>query len=416
MKPVEEKQRITALDTLRGIAILGIIPANMPSFAMPTAANRAPLYMSSASSESLSYFVWQAFVDLKFLTIFAMLFGAGMALQFKKSEQGLEFAGQYLWRMVLLMLIATGHVLLLWFGDILFWYALIGMVAMIFLIAPPPGQFTLGVVFVFVGALSWWALSQMDTSQVRDQQQWTHARAMKELAASSIESLDNDIMNIHPGVETVRTRDGDFGDIFRLRMRHWLSLALAFMLIYGWRVLGLFLIGMALMNTDYFHPEGRNRWRDGLFLLIGLTLGLGLEVFWGQSNTYGQVSAGQWMRLEAMHQISALFLSLAYMTLVLNMPSQWCETGILSPFTKVGRMALSNYLGTSLICALIFYGWGFGQFGSWTRLQIWGGSAAIGVGLMVFSALWMRFFKFGPVEWLWRSAVHFERQPLWRHS
>lgn len=407
-----EGERLPGLDLLRGLALLGILPANLPSFALPAAPSDDVVhFMSPAVSEAVAIGVLRTLVAEKFITIFALLFGVGLALQrgraLARTDDG--FYPRTLWRLTLLAGLGLAHAIFVWHGDVLFYYATIGAAALAVSSLPPrillgaggaallvPPLVLLGVAGV-IGTLG-------DASGP--------ATLEAALAAPDVG------VGFGTGVgrEVAIFRSGTYLEQLSVRAATWLFIFGSVVMFYGWRILGLFLFGMAAHALGLLSPGPRERAVLRRLLVGGLVVGLPIEVYQGVLHAGGPLPVAFGLRLEALHQVGSLSLALSYAAAVLLVPAAWCSRAPLRWVGNIGRTALSNYLSQSLICTFMFYSWGLGLFATLTRAQLWGVAAIVWSVQLVASALWLRWFVMGPVEWVWRTLTWWRVQPFVRRA
>ncbi len=414
--PKGDEGRVVTLDAIRGLAILGILPANLPAFALPAAAAMQSHYASPHWSEAVAEGAVQTFVTYKFMTIFSLLFGVGLALQRGRAERaGRPFAAFYAWRLVLLAGIGAAHGWLVWYGDILFWYAITGFVALALSRLRARILFVLGGAAVLVPVLLCLAGAALliamvvatgDSPGIVNMGPTTAAEALADPAARTAPIYD-----LHAGAETIAYRDGGYLDQLAFRLMAWAYLMATYVVWFGWRILGLFLIGMGLQKVGFFTRPEDHRTLQNCLIGVGLLIGLPLEavraVAWA-AGLPGPIELPATLLIEAIHQIASLSVSLAIIALFVRLAIAW------KPLVAIGRTALSCYLAESAIAVTIFYSFGAGQFGEVTRAQLWAIGAAIWATILIGASIWTRFFRFGPVEWAWRSAAYGKRQPMRR--
>jgi uncharacterized protein len=177
----------------------------------------------------------------------------------------------------------------------------------------------------------------------------------------------------------------------------------ACLLIYGWRVLGLMLLGAAGHAAGLLRPDPAQRPRELLVPMawVGLGVGLPLEVARAAALTRLDPHRAAWWFIEAGHQLSALLVPVGLAAVVLLLPATAFARPPLRALANVGRLALTCYLSQTLLCTLIFDGRGLGLYAAVTRVQLLGIAAALTVVQLVFAALWLRRFRMGPAEWAW---------------
>jgi uncharacterized protein len=396
--PVVESERIRQLDVLRGLAVLGILGTNIQHFAMFAGTTRNPTLWGNL--EGADFWVYALTFNLvfqKFLPIFSMLFGAGIVLAAERREAaGLDSAALHYRRMATLLLIGLVHAYLIWYGDILFVYAVCGMAVFPLRRLSPRLLLTLGIVLLAVGPLI-------------------------EIVFFMIPAmLGAGGGGAGPSIDTVVSRDleafrGPWIEQLRMRAHYAFEVqtqGLAILLF--WRASGIMLIGMALYKLRVLTGSRSPRLYAAL-LAIALAVALPLTVAGFYANLLTEWQNG-WLRklAEWIVYFFGILMSLGWASVVMLIGNRRAWSFVTRPLAAVGRMALTNYLLQSLICTFIFYGHGLGLYGQVERT----GQAAIVAGvwlsLLILSPLWLRFFRFGPVEWVWRMLAYGERQPFLR--
>lgn len=423
--PVVGLERIVALDTLRGIAVLGILVMNIYAFAMPFVAYSNPLLMGGTQWYNLgTWFVTHIFFDQKFMTIFSLLFGAGIVLMAERVEQrSAAFGSFFLRRQFWLLVIGAAHAYLIWVGDILFHYAVIGMIAFLFRRLAPRKLILIACLMLPIAPLlSFGSAIYMADLGERvasiEQSLGTGGTATEEQQSALDEWAEIEPF-IAPGQaevdEDLAAYLGGYRDVlaFRAPMVAVLQVDVT-LFFFIWRVGGLMLLGMALMKLGIL--TGR---RDGAFyrrlMLVGYATGLPLAAL----SAY-LLGSHQWNGLYAFgvgglpNYLGSILMALGHIGAVMLLINNGTCPALLARFTAVGRMALSNYLLHSLVLTTLFYGYGFSLYGSIPRAaQMLFVAAVIGLQLML-SPVWLKHFRFGPAEWLWRSLSYWRLQPMRR--
>jgi len=392
--PTAPSERIDSLDVLRGFAILGILLINIRVFAMPEATLSNPTAYGDFSGAN--YLVWvftHVFAEQKFLTLFTVLFGAGIVLfTERKSAQGLAAASLHYRRTGLLVGIGLLHAYLLWYGDILVAYGVSGLLLVGARNLTPRKQFLAGL-----GMLALPSVLEVGvalTASTDFASQWAPAEAaiQRELEAYRggwLEQMDHRI-------ETALRRQID-----------------GFVATGFWRIGGSMLLGMALFETGVLSNE-RSRGFYARLVAVGGGLGLAVilaGVWFITANDFDPGVALLWRQF---NYWGSLALAGAYVGIVMLF-SGWRSDGLVaSALSAVGRTALSNYLFQTVLATSVFYGHGLGLFGSLTRVELMSVVVAIWAVQVPLSVLWLRYFRFGPVEWVWRTLTYGSRQPLRR--
>ena len=421
--PVAEGQRVDAIDTLRGFALLGILVMNVTGIAFPMAAYFNPMvYGGPAGADYGAWVFAHLFFELKMMGIFSMLYGAGVVLMARRFEEsGRPFGRIHYRRTFWLLVIGLVHAYLLWHGDILVTYALCGFVLYLFRRRSSRALVLWGLgVLVFGGLL--YAGGGYVQTMLRDvvQEIETKVAAGAEMTPKRQALVDqwNEVRSsfaptpaeIEATVETMR---GDPAGILRENAAEALAMhttAVPFLLF--WRALALMLIGMGLMKAGVFTAQRSRRFYRN-WAIAGFGLGLPVVALgirqWSRHDydfVASFVSDGQY------NFFASVLVSLGYVGLVMLA----CQSGWLpalrARLAAVGRMALTNYLAQTVLCVAVFHGYGLGLFGRISRFHLWWFILGIWLLQMLYSPWWLRRYRFGPAEWLWRSLTYGRRQPL----
>lgn len=421
--PVEAGQRIISLDRLRGVAILGILVMNIYAFAMPFIGYMNPLRMGGTEPWNLGTWIFTHLLfDQKFISIFAVLFGAGLVLMTSRAEaRGSKPGRIYLRRQLWLMVIGAIHGYLLWIGDILFVYALIGLLAYLFRKRQPRTLIIIACLLLPVTLV----LNAGNAIQVEDMMAKV---ATAEALVESGEELDDEQQQLLEDWETQRAfmmptdEDvqadleaylGTYPDIVAYRAPIVAMMQLFIPIVYGiWRVGALMLIGMALMKLGILTAE-RSAGYYTRFMLTGYLLGLPLTAFSAWDLFAHGFEPLYTLRFGGIaNYIGSLLVAFGHIGLIMLITRTGAFQRIMERFAAVGRMALTNYLMHSVLLTTVFYGYGLGLYGSVPRAwQMAFVVALVGFQLW-FSTWWLARFRFGPVEWLWRSATYWKVQSM----
>jgi len=421
--PVEASQRFVSLDRLRGVAILGILVMNIYAFAMPFIAYTNPLRMGGTEPWNLgTWFFTHLLFDQKFISIFAMLFGAGLVLMTGRAEaRGSKPGPIYMRRQLWLMVIGAMHGYLLWVGDILFAYALIGMLVYLFRNRQPR---TLIIVACFLlpmaPILNFGSAMQVEETMseiATIEAQVAQGEELDEEQAQLLEEWEVQRAFMMPNDEDIRKETeaylGSYPEVVTYRAPIVAMLQLFIPIIYGiWRIGALMLIGMALMKLGVLTAERTVGFYTRL-MLTGYLTGLPLTAFSAWNLYAHDFDPLYMMRIGGIaNYVGSILVALGHIGLVMLITKTGVLQRLMDRFAAVGRMALTNYLMHSVILTSIFYGYGLGLFGSVPRaLQMTFVAGVIGFQLW-FSGWWLARFRFGPVEWLWRTATYWKVQAM----
>ncbi len=389
--PTPPSERIVSLDVLRGVAVLGILVINVRVLSMPELTLNNPNVYGDFTG--LNYWSWLAghlFAELKFITLFSALFGLGIVLFIENKESDREGVQLHYRRTAWLLVIGLAHAYLFWYGDILVPYALCALVLVGFRNRPPSTQLKVGLVLVLVpSVLELLTGLTVGGEAVTDQWEPAAATIQSEVAAYRggwLEQFDHRLPTAFR-----RQTIGFIGGSF-------------------WRIGGTMLLGMALYEWGVLTGERSNRLYYGLVAAGVAGLGVvGLGVLYIEARDW---SAGAALFYQQFNYWGSFLVAGGYVGLV-SLYANWRPGGPLArALAAVGRTAFTNYLLQTVVATTVFYGHGFGLFGSVSRAEALGMVVIFWLVEVLLSVLWLRRFRFGPVEWLWRTLTYGERQPL----
>jgi uncharacterized protein len=402
-------KRIVAVDVLRGFALLGILIMNIMSYAMPDIAYYNPAAFGGEEwFNRLTYTIVHIFADQKFMALFSMLFGASMILLINNLERkGQRVARFHYTRNLWLLLIGFLQAILIWDGDILVVYALCAFALYFLRNLAPRWQFTLGLVIFLSPVFGYLAGSALTTGLSPDEMvvletYWQPSDA--EIATEIEFYRGNYLPQVFDRLKG-ESRSSPALDVYFI------------VLIFEFftRAFGMMLIGMAFYAWDIVTGQKSDRFYKQL-LMVGLPAGVGLAAFGVWWN-----SSAEWDVLQAIfigrlpNLLATPLLAGAYIALVMLFIRSNIWQSLQQKLAATGRMALTNYIGQSLIGTFIFYGFGLGLFGSLDRVSLLPFIILIWVLQLWLSPIWLRYFRYGPLEWLWRTLSYGKVQP-WRRS
>ena len=384
--PVAAAHRIEHLDILRGFALFGVLLVNMAAFSSSFFADMAGRQWSAPLDRAAAFLI-SLLAEGKFISIFSLLFGLGFTIQLERAEaRGGPFLGLYFRRLLVLLIFGLVHGFLIWMGDVLVTYALLGFFLFWFRHRSPRTLLVWIIVLLSLLLLLALASAGLDGSS---------QEGMLELAEAA------DIY-----------RTGTYLEILEQRAIEVLTLN-AMIVVFGPYVFAMFLIGVLIGQKRILHEVSENHALFRRLIAWGLPIGLSvsfLNAFTLELATGVDFAAK--MVLGGVALVAVPAQSLAYLSIVVLLAGNPDWGPRLRPLAAVGRMALTNYLLQSVICTLIFNGYGLGYFGEV--------GPALGIVLtvtifsiqIVVSGWWLRHFRFGPMEWLWRSLTYLRRQPM----
>jgi uncharacterized protein len=405
-QPVAPSKRIELIDALRGFAILGILMVNMQVFFQPVTTLLMGYQGAESTTDLLSQIFIKFFFEGKFYVLFSLLFGYGFFIFMNKTTQnGGSIAPVFARRVNILLVFGLLHVLLLWAGDILVWYALFGLLLLAFRKVSNRGLVKWAVGFILIPILS---LSLMVS--------FLHLGLQSEMGPEIAASMQANFEQSQAFLAeaSVVYSSGSFTEIMSIRLREYSKMLPGIIFFYP-VVLAMFLLGYWAARNEIISKftEKLDFWRKAL--IIGGSIGIPLQVFYVYG--YLQTSNLQFPDFTSLvvnfsHIIGGFFLSLFYISSIVLLVSKGKLHGFLKYLSPVGRMALTNYLLHSIICTSIFYGFGLGMLGQIAHLQGIFLTIAIFILQIPFSWYWLKTSRYGPMEWLWRSLTYGKLQPM----
>lgn len=394
--PIQAKERFVILDALRGFALLGICLANFPEFSLYTfQPAEVTAAMPSAAIDRVVRFIQYLFIDGKFYTIFSILFGIGFSIIIANAERkGANGFKIFYRRMSVLALIGFLHLMLLWSGDILLLYAIAGMLLPLFRRLSDRMLLAVSALFIFVPVLIEWStgMAQISLSAWASDLQW-HYCAKYGITEENFGVWLRDARS-YAGVFQFLIQ-GAFERMWEFLEGHRLL-----------KVMGLFLLGFYIGRNRIYAGLACHRKEIGRTGTISLLVGLPLSVVYAWDSVSGHPFGDTVASL--LYAVSVVPMGISYMAGMAWLFMKYETSGMWRYIAAPGRMALTNYIGQSLIGILLFYGIGFG----------WGASVGLGTteliacGVFVVELLcslaWLRYFRYGPLEWIWRMLTYGE--------
>jgi uncharacterized protein len=390
--------RFESLDVVRGVAVMGILLLNIVGFALPESAYFNPrAYGGAQGADLAAYLVNFVLFDGKMRGLFSFLFGASMLLVIERAEaEGRNPAVVHYARMFWLLAFGLAHLWLLWWGDILSHYALVGMIAFAFrkLTVPRLVAWGLCLVLAQFAAMAMLAAAAGGPTDAAGLQQF--------FGISPPAALASDLA-LHRG---------SYEAIVAARFAEHGWSAIDGLWFFGWETLGYMAFGMAAMKSGMLTGAWDRR-RYALWAAVGF--GIGIPAY---------VAIALWLVGSDFALFPVVMGVMAVPTLVRPpMIAAWACLILLAMrpggaltarIGAAGRMAFTNYLATSLICTTLFYGYGLGWYGHLSRAELYLVVPAVWALMLLWSQPWLARFRYGPFEWLWRSLSRGGLQPMRR--
>jgi uncharacterized protein len=402
LAPVPESERIDVIDVLRGFALFGVLLANALWYfsGFGDLPDEEVLQLPPNPLDPAMFELQRFFVSGKFISIFAFLFGMGFALQMRRAgERGVPVKGLYLRRMLWLLAFGLAHAMLAFYGDVLHIYALLGVVLIGWVARSDRMLVGWGLALAIVSPTAvsalLWAFPALTGGAVDPAAAFESRRAAAVAGHATFAGQD------YGGV--IRANAFDF----------WTRLTTDVALTTALASFGKFLLGVWAGRTGLLVRASVGWMRRGV--AWGLALGVACQGAIVADAVYPALDADTWgarVAETALWHAGVFALATSYVCAIVLLFRRPDWNGTLSFLAPVGRMALTNYLGQSVVCILIFYGVGLGWYG---RV---GPTAVTGIAIALFalqaaaSAWWVSRFRFGPAEWVWRSLAYGRRQPF----
>jgi uncharacterized protein len=428
-KPVSAADRIKSIDTIRGVALLGILLMNIPGFGIGWGFWYNVTHGPRTGADYYTFATIFIFFEGTMRGLFSMLFGAGMVLFMlnKKEVPGGTTVAEYYYRR-LMWLVFFGLInayVLLWEGDILSFYGLAGMILFPFRKLDPKWLLCL-------------ALLAMSFNMLKDHLRYTEFRE-KRLSYNEAMAAKKEKKKLTPEqqsaigawTEIEKNQKPDTAEINRhvSKMRSGYSTIFmyfipnnssgeAWYMYHGvWDFLVMMFMGMALFKWGFFSNKLSTS-TYAIWLLVGYGIGIpwAYVLFEKGMMAFSSDLGGQLDQFRVAHRTFGEFrrvlITVGHASLVMLIFRSQVVPWLMKALANVGQMAFTNYLMQSIICTWFFFGYGFGYYNSLRFHQLYYVVFAVWIFQVIFSAIWLQFFRFGPFEWLWRSLTYWKMQPM----
>ena len=386
--------RIASMDAVRGMAVCGILLMNIVVMGHPGSAyNNPTFYGAEGRADMAAWLINFILAEGKMRALFTMLFGASMVLIADRAEARETGSAieAHLRRMFWLFMFGMVHAWLIWFGDILVQYAVGGAFAFVLWRLRPRALWIL-----FAGMI---AIELLQFGATYLQQAGATPLSARDVAAQA--------------AQEIASYRGGFADVFAARARTTVQFQTDTLVAYMPETIGFMALGILFYRNGFLSAAWSRRayWRTiaiGYLIAAPLTLALAWLLL------ARDFAPGLGSLTEGLSLILRPFIALAHAAAVILLVRSGDLRWFTSRLEAAGRMAFSNYLGTSLLTTTFFYGYGFGMFGQLSRAELYWVVLAVWVLILAWSKPWLERYRYGPLEWLWRSLASGERQPMRR--
>lgn len=422
IQPTTEKERIRSLDILRGIALLGILILNILGFAFVFESYSDPTLINFEGINKSIWKITNLLFEGTMRGLFSILFGVGFLLfltRLEKKIPGAKAIEIYYRRLLWLMLFGLFHAyVMLWSFDILFHYGLMALILLPFRHLRAKHLLLCSLLFLGVqvskGVVSYTrhVAENKETQELLTRQE--SGITLNEEESATLEAWQQQQEKMTPAQVEERNRGmrGNYTSVWKSmkpQTDFWLGSATFRFVV--WDILCMFFLGMALYKWKVLQ-NGRSTRFYLLLTLGGYAVGLSVNYWEMQAELQHNFNPILSSQVGMTYDLGRIAMTLGHIGLVML----WLKTNILGFLQKalaaVGRMALTNYLMQTLLCGWFFYGYGLGYFGKLERYETYYVMAAVWLIQLIVSPLWLKFFRFGPVEWLWRSLTYWKLQPV----
>lgn len=428
LAPTTGEDRIGLLDVTRGIAVLGILLMNITGMGLPYAYDDPTVWGAESDADFTVWRIMTLFFEGTLRGLFTLLFGASALLFLQRHAAlapDLRPADLYFRRT--LWLIGFGLVngyILLWSGDVLFFYGVAGLILFVFRNLPPRRLLLLATAFMILQTL----ISVSEWQDYHETQALAQAAIARQAEGLPMTDGDQEAIDAFDALQSEFRPSRDSLEAHVANVRDSYASAFAtlssdtrymqteFFVRHGLvECLGMMMLGMALLELGVLVGTSPTRVYVAM-MVIGYVIGLTVNVSEMRQLESGQFSPEVLLRTFMTYDLGRVPMTLGHLGLIaLLHRMQWFASAE-RVFAAVGRMALTNYLSQSLLCLFIFTGAGLAWYGQLARHELYYVVIAIWVMQLVWSPLWLRHFRYGPAEWVWRSLTYCRWQPLRRAS
>lgn len=426
LAPTERDERIGMLDATRGIAVLGILLMNITGFGLPQSYDDPTNWGGAEGINLTTWRIAALFFEGTMRGLFTLLFGAGALLFLKRHAErhsGLLPADLYLRRTMWLIVFGLVNAyVLLWPGDILYSYGVVGLLLFVFRnVAPRKLVVASAVIMILqtaVTVVEWREYRETVAAATEAQEARSTGKALTESQNQAIDTLVRTNEQFKPSHDELektvsRMRQGYLGALGVVAPESWHYETIFFMQHTLLECLGMMLLGMALLKYGVLTGAASRR-VYATMLLVGYAIGLAVNLFETTNLIRDDFSVEALLTSYLTYDLGRIPMTFGHVGLIGLLYRTSALSAAMRTFSSVGQMALTNYLTQSVICMFLFTGAGLAWYGHLERHELYYVVAAIWTVQLIWSPLWLRHFRFGPFEWVWRSLTYWQLQPM-RH-
>lgn len=422
LAPVKPKDRIQSLDVMRGVVLLGILIMNINGMGLARAYADPTVSGGYTGWDLTTWITANMFFEGTMRALFSLLFGVGMYIlldRLEKKGAGIDAANIYFRRLLWLLIFGLIHAyLLLWVGEILYNYALMGFLVFSFRFMSPKKLIGIAI-FLIIAGTTW------DYFAIKSDSEFAEQAEIANQYKSEDKALTKELKEASEKWEVMlQKRTPEAVDEFNKNMRKDYFSVVAFLAPINtkynehdpyrydlWDVLSMMLIGIALFKLNILSAEKSFKFYL-IMILIGYGIGLSINYHETKLILDNNFSYSAFNKSFYTYQLGRVPTSLGHVGLIMllcKLPVlEWLKTSL----SAVGKMALTNYVMHSVFAMFIFTGVGFGRFGTFSRHELMYIVFAIWTFQLIVSPIWLKYYQFGPLEWIWRNLSYQKRHPI----
>jgi len=420
-RPVDRPERITAIDSLRGFALLGILLMNIVGMGLYGSAYDDPTVTGGATGANLGVWtVMHVLAEGKMRCLFSMVFGASVLLLTGRLADRRDAADIYYRRTLWLLLFGLVHGFLLWSGDILYPYALCGLALYPFRNLRARTLLILGSIMLIGNSALYIKLGFDRRAMIEDgraaETMKNAGRKLTDTQQEALTSYERWHKRHYPDAAALNKMNQEWrgSPLQVIGMRAQSVMPWHSQPYYGaesWDIFSMMFIGMALMKYGVLAAARSARFY-GIAALVGYGIGIPLNIATARIIIASNFDPAVQLFSMSTYDLGRLSVALGHLGLIMLLAkAQWLR-GAMSSLGAVGQMAFSNYIFQSVVTAFLFTGYGFRMYGTLQRYQLYYVVVAIWIVQLIVSPIWLRHYRFGPLEWCWRSLTYWKRQPM----
>ena len=423
-QPTAKSERIAAMDTIRGISLFGILLMNITGFGLYKA------YFdpnNNGGATGLNLTVWwmnMLFFEGTMRGMFSMLFGAGILLFTGRAilnQQSNAVTDTFFRRLLWMILFGVIHCyLLLWDGEILYCYGIVGMFAFSFRHLKPK-HLIIGAALILMVSTAFsvreyykykTTYAQSTAAKIKEANGETLSKEQK-LSIEKWDAIENEekVTAVQLQAEMTAREKGYWSIVMhKLPVNQYMQTSFLYFINF-WDTLAMMLWGMAFFKLGILNASKSNKFY-ALMAVIGYGIGITINYFETAHIVNSNFSIISFYENFLTYQFGRIPTTCGHIALIMLFVKSGFLPWLQKSLAAVGQMAFTNYIMHSIICNIIFLGYGFSMYGKMQRYELYYIVASIWIVQLIVSPIWLKYFRFGPLEWMWRSLTYWKKQPF----